>query len=137
MGSFGIPYPVESILTRVRSLAIATVGLGVLAGLALAGDALAARGHLPLPGPLIGTVLLLGWLLVRPRDADNLAIADRLIALMPLLFVPLLVEAVTPLRALGPALLGAVVTAAVATLVSLITTVAAAKLVAWLSSRSR
>lgn len=137
MADFGIPYPAESGLTRLRPLATAGAALAALAGLALAGDGLASWLHLPLPGPLVGTILLLGWLLGRARDAVHFAVADRLIALMPLLFVPLLVEAVAPLRALGPALLGVAITVAVATLVSLVTTVVAAKLVVWLSSRSR
>jgi holin-like protein len=137
MADFGIPYPADRGLTRLRPLATAGAALAALAGLALTGDGLSSWLHLPLPGPLVGTVLLLGWFLGRPRDAAHFAVADRLIALMPLLFVPLLVEAVAPLRALGPVLLGTAVTVAIATLVSLITTVVAAKLVVWISSRSR
>jgi holin-like protein len=137
MADFGIPYPKNFALRSLRAAAISIASLAVLAGLALAGDALSAAGHLPLPGPLLGTVLLVAWLCLRPGDARRLPAADWLIRLMPLLFVPLLVEAVAPLRALGRALPAVVFTVCFATVVSLAVTVAAARLTSWLSSRSR
>jgi holin-like protein len=137
MAVFGIPYPKKFRLRALRTVAISAASLGVLAALALAGDALAAVGHLPLPGPLLGTVLLVAWLCARPADALRLPAADWLIRLMPLLFVPLLVEAVAPLRALGHALPAVAVTVCVATVVSLAVTVFAARLTSWLSSPSR
>jgi holin-like protein len=121
----------------LRTAASSVLSLAVLTGLALLGDALSAAGHLPLPGPLLGTVFLLGWLCARPADARRLPAADWLIRLMPLLFVPLLVEAVAPLRALGRALPAVAFTVCAATVVSLAVTVAAARLTSWLSSRSR
>jgi putative effector of murein hydrolase LrgA (UPF0299 family) len=105
--------------------------------LTLLGDALAAAAHLPLPGPLVGTVLLVAWLAIRPSDAVQLPAADWLIRIMPLLFVPLLVEAVAPLRALGPALLGTAITVGIATVVALAVTALSARIVAWLCSHWR
>jgi holin-like protein len=137
MADFGIPYPKSKILSGVGALVGGAASLGVLAGLAQLGDLLAAAEHLPLPGPLVGTVLLVAWLAARPGDARHVPAADWLIRLMPLLFVPLLVEAVAPLRALGSALGGVAVTVCVATLVALVTTVLAARTVSWLCSRSR
>ncbi len=119
---------------RVRN---GLVTLAVLVGLTVLGDALAAALHLPIPGPLLGSAILVAWLGWRPAHAEALASADVLIAALPLLFLPLLVEAVGPLRALGPALLPVALTMTVATVAALGAAVAAARIAAWLCSRSR
>lgn len=149
MAIFGIPYPVLKAgmpVVKVTSPAPASaaervragiVTLAVLAGLTLLGDALVGALHLPVPGPLVGAALLVAWLTWRPAHAGVLASADGLIAALPLLFLPLLVEAVGPLRALGPALLPVVITMTAATVAALVTAVAAARIAAWLCSRSR
>lgn len=113
------------------------VTLAVMAGLTLLGDALAGALHLPLPGPLLGAALLVAWLARRPAHAEALAPANGLIAVLPLLFLPLLVEAVGPLRALGPVLLPVLVTMTAATVAALGAAVAAARIAAWLCSPSR
>jgi holin-like protein len=113
------------------------VTLAILAGLTVLGDALAAALHLPIPGPLLGSAILVAWLVWRPTHAEALASADVLIAALPLLFLPLLVEAVGPLRALGPALLPVALTMTVATVAALGAAIAAARIAAWLCSRSR
>ncbi len=154
MVMFGIPYPIfkvgmpavkarrpstasvlpASAAERVRA---GIVTLAVLSGLTLLGDALASALHLPVPGPLLGAALLVAWLAWHPAHAEALSSADGLIAVLPLLFLPLLVEAVGPLRALGPALLPVLVTMTAATVAALAAAVAAARIAAWLCSRSR
>ena len=55
----------------------------------LAGEALNRLTGLPLPGPVIGMFLLLGWLKLRPREHVALkAVAGWLIAHFAILFVP-------------------------------------------------
>ena len=57
-----------------------------------AGEAVARLSGLPVPGPVIGLLLLLGWLRVRPRraagEAPSVPVADGLLRVLPLLFVP-------------------------------------------------
>lgn len=122
--------------TLARPVAFAA-SLGLLVALARAGDTAAASLHLPIPGMLVAAVALVIWLARRPADAERLPAADRLVSAMPLLFVPLVVEAVAPLRALGAALLPFAATVVAATLAALIATIAVARLTAWLFSRSR
>ncbi len=120
---------------RSRNVRDAALTLAVLAGLTLLGDGLVGVLRLPVPGPLVGSAILVAWLVWRPAQTETLKPADGLIAALPLLFLPLLVEAVGPLRALGPALLPVVVTMTVATLAALVAAVAAARIAAWLCSR--
>ncbi len=134
MSSFGIPYPKSHLLR----LAVELIGgLALLWALALAGNAAASALHLPIPGMLLGAVALLIWLAYRPSHADRLVAADSLVALMPLFFVPLVVEAIAPLRALGAALVPFLITVVASTLGAFVATVAVARGAAWLSSRSR
>lgn len=138
MASFGIPYPNRRLTgNTLRSAAVHAASLGALIALAAAGTAIAGRLHAPVPGTILAAVALVVWLARRPNDVAALPAADKLVAAMPLLFVPLIVEAVAPLRALGAALLPFALTTVVATLAALAAAVFTARLVAWLSSRSR
>jgi holin-like protein len=114
-------------------------GLGLIALIALsfAGNLVATAFRLPLPGPVLAGVALVVWLARRPGDAAAFAYGDRLIAAMPLLFVPLVVGALASLRLLGPALTPFVVTMLASTLAALAATILAARGTAWLCSRSR
>ena len=63
--------------------------LCLLIGLQLAGTALAELVGLPIPGPVLGLMFLLVWLVAggrRPAGLD--AAADGFIRYLPLLFVP-------------------------------------------------
>lgn len=112
-------------------------GLAALIGLSVAGGALTTALHVPLPGPVLAGVVLVCWLARRPQDAGFFGSADRLIAAMPLLFVPLVVGAAASLSVLGGALTPFVVTLTASTLAALAATVAVARLTTWLCSRSR
>lgn len=55
----------------------------------LAGEALHLLTGLPLPGPVIGMVLLFGWLKLVPRDYAALkSVSGWLIANMTIMFIP-------------------------------------------------
>ena len=55
----------------------------------LAGEALTRAFHTPLPGPVIGMVLLFGYLAVRGQVPPTLAqVGDALLKNLSLLFVP-------------------------------------------------
>lgn len=55
----------------------------------LVGEAAARAAHLPVPGPVIGMVLLLIWLFARGGISDDLAmVGDGLLKHLSLLFVP-------------------------------------------------
>ena len=113
------------------------VGLIALIALSFAGSLVATTLRLPLPGPVLAGVALVVWLARRPGDAAAFAHGDRLIAAMPLLFVPLVVGAIASLRLLGPALTPFVITMLASTLAALVATILAARATAWLCSRSR
>jgi holin-like protein len=79
------------------------MNMDALKGLALlllcqsAGEALVRLAHLPLPGPVVGMLLLL-WLLRWPTTrAPTQAAADGLLAHLSLLFVPVGVGVMTHL----------------------------------------
>ena len=82
-------------------------GLAVLLVCQLLGEATVRAAGLPLPGPVLGLVLLLGVLLLARRRAppgaaaaaldDTEATADRVLAVLGLLFVPAGVGVVTEL----------------------------------------
>jgi holin-like protein len=110
---------------------------GLLVGLAVLGDALATALRLPVPGPLLGAVGLVVILACRPRWSSTLPAADALISLLPLLFVPLVVAAVGPLRGLGAALGPVALIVTVSTLAGLATTALAARAATWACSHSR
>ncbi|HWE08896.1 MAG TPA: CidA/LrgA family protein [Solirubrobacteraceae bacterium] len=79
----------DTIITRGRETAHVLVAIGVLWGFAGAGDLVASTAGLPVPGSVIGTVLL--WValetrLIRLRWIDGGA--RLLLAALGLLFVP-------------------------------------------------
>lgn len=143
MATFGIPYPkyhaLDPSLPQIAASKAAPFlgSLALLSVLAIVGNAAASALHLAVPGTLIAALLLVLWLTRRPADAARLPAADVLVGALPLLFVPLIVGAVAPLRALGAALLPFALTTAAATLAALAATVAVARIAAWLSSPSR
>ena len=83
----------------------------------LGGEAIARITGLPVPGPVLGLLLLLGWLTVRGRRGRGAPaaapVADGLLRVLPLLFVPAGVGVVAFLPLLReqwlPALVGLVV----------------------------
>lgn len=61
----------------------------VLMGYAIAGEAIARAGRLPIPGSVIGLLLLLAVITLRNRVSPELQSGARaLLARLPLLFVP-------------------------------------------------
>jgi holin-like protein len=76
-------------------------GLAVLLLCQSIGEALARLGHLPLPGPVLGMLLLLPALAWQPLQAPVAAAADGLLAHLSLLFVPVGVGVMTHLALIG------------------------------------
>ena len=72
-------------------------GLALLLALQAAGEALAHLLGLPLPGPVVGLILLLGALKFEPIREPVAAAADLLLAHLSLLFVPVGVGVITHL----------------------------------------
>ncbi len=56
----------------------------------LVGEFVVRAFGFPLPGPVLGLVLFLGWLLLRRPDADSgeVRAADGLLVYLPLFYVP-------------------------------------------------
>ena len=108
--------------------------LCLLIGLQLAGTAFAGVLGLPVPGPVIGLLVLLVWLLAGGRCSAGLeAAAEGFIRYLPLLFVPAAVGLVQYLDVLseqGLVLLLVVVLSTLAGLLvtALVFTIVAAKL---------
>ena len=87
-------------------------GLALLLVLQAAGDGLAHALRLPVPGPVVGMVLLILALRVERLRASVRAIAELLLAHLSLLFVPVGVGVITHLDLLahsGVPLLAAIV----------------------------
>lgn len=64
-------------------------GFALLLGFQLAGEVVTHLFSLPLPGPVVGMVLLLGALEIRAPQREGLrAASSGLLAVMSLLFVP-------------------------------------------------
>jgi holin-like protein len=76
-------------------------GLALLLLLQALGEALARGFHLPLPGPVLGLVLLLVALRVEVLRVPVAAAADVLLANLSLLFVPVGVGVITHLALLS------------------------------------
>jgi holin-like protein len=72
-------------------------GLALLLLLQAAGEGLARAFALPLPGPVVGLVLLLAALNLQPLRAPIQAAAEMLLAHLSLLFVPVGVGVITHL----------------------------------------
>jgi holin-like protein len=63
--------------------------LGRLLLFQLIGEGLSFGLKLPIPGPVLGMALLLGWLLWRPREAEQIRpTAQEILKHLSLLFVP-------------------------------------------------
>ena len=76
--------------------------LALLLGSQLAGEAVVRFLGLPVPGPVIGLVLLLGLLFVRPATANFLKpVTDVILKNLSLLFVPAAVGIIQHLGLLG------------------------------------
>lgn len=92
----------------------------------LAGELLVEASGLPVPGPVVGMVLLFTWLMLRKREHKELAAtADALLRNLALLFVPAGVGVVLHLGLLGRE--GVAISAAL--IVSTLATVAVTALV--------
>ena len=92
----------------------------------LAGELLVEASGLPVPGPVVGMVLLFTWLMLRKREDKELAAtADALLRNLALLFVPAGVGVVLHLGLLGRE--GVAISAAL--IVSTLATVAVTALV--------
>lgn len=65
-------------------------GLTVLLAFQLAGEGIALATRLPVPGPVLGMLLLLGWLTWRrpPAQAGTVRAAEGLLRHLQLFFVP-------------------------------------------------
>jgi holin-like protein len=89
-----------------------------------AGEVIARGVSLPLPGPVLGLLLLLAYLVVRGRAPDpDLAITSGwLLRYLGLLFVPAGVGVITQLDILGENWLPLLVAIPVSTLLGLLTT---------------
>ena len=97
--------------------------------LQLAGEGIARALSLPVPGPIIGFVLLLAVLRLQPRWTPSLKLAaDGLLSHLSLLFIPAGVGVVMHLKAIREEGLAIAVALAVSTLVGLAVT-------AWVAER--
>ena len=104
--------------------------LGVLLGFQLLGELLSRFTGLPVPGPVIGLVLLVVWLAVaayyrggRPDFADSAA--DGILGNLGLLFVPAGVGVIGQLAILGAHWAGIVFVLAISTVLTMLATVGA------------
>jgi holin-like protein len=79
-------------------------GFLVLLSFQLAGEALAHVAHLPIPGPIIGLLLLLAWAQLGGAVGEpGRQVARGLLSNLGLMFVPVAAGIVFQLRALGGA----------------------------------
>jgi putative effector of murein hydrolase LrgA (UPF0299 family) len=107
------------------------LALLVIAFFDLAGEVASRRLHVPLPGPVVGMLLLLGALVARPRWAGDLERGgDLLLRNMALFFVPAGVGVVTELHLLRAEWAPIGVALVVSTLIGLVVASAAFALVA-------
>ncbi len=94
--------------------------LTILIACQFVGEVAARAGNLPLPGPVIGLVLLLGWLIWRGGpDAEMRENCSGLLRHLLLLFVPAGVGIVTQLDVLRQNLVPALVAIVVSTALGL------------------
>ncbi len=89
-----------------------------------AGEVIARAASLPLPGPVIGLLLLLAYLIARDRapDRELTATSGWLLRHFGLLFVPAGVGVITQLDVLGDNWLPLLIAIPVSTLLGLLTT---------------
>jgi len=98
-------------------------GFTALLGLQLAGEILSRLLSLPIPGPVIGLMLLLALLTLRPMLVPLVSRAgDALLAHLSLLFIPAGVGVLVHIDRLDGALFGVAMTLASSTLLGLAVT---------------
>lgn len=96
----------------------------ILLACQLAGEAIHRLAGVPLPGSVIGMVLLLAWLAVRPRERPMLdKVTGWLIGHMTIMFVPAAVGIVDETGPLARYGLGIAVAVTVSTLLTMVVTV--------------
>ncbi len=99
------------------------LGFTLLLGFQIAGEAIVRVAGLPVPGPVVGLLLLLVLLVARPSLETRIAPASgALLAHLSLLFVPAGVGVVVHLHRLEGALVGVATTLALGTLAGLAVT---------------
>jgi len=108
--------------------------LTLILGCQLAGELAAKALQVAVPGPVIGMVLLLFFLLVRGSVPENLSrTADGLLSHLSLLFVPAGVGVMLHFRLLGDDWLPIGVALVISTVLTIIVT---ALMMAWLSRKA-
>jgi holin-like protein len=101
----------------------------------LAGEALVRLLGLPIPGPVVGMLLLLGGLIWRRRSSHELdQTADTLLRYLALLFVPAGVGVMVYLKVLSEAWVVLLITLAASTVITLLVT---GWLMQWLLKRGK
>lgn len=102
------------------------VGLLTLLACQLAGEFLARLLDLPVPGPVLGLVILLGWLQLREPAPDSglVRVSEGLLRHLQLLFVPAGVGVVQYLSVIGASALPIVLGLFVSWLLALTVTAA-------------
>lgn len=104
--------------------------LTLILGCQLAGELTTRATHIPVPGPVIGMVLLFGFLMLRGKVPDDLGrVADALLGNLSLLFVPAGVGVMLHFRLLGDDWLPIAVALVVSTMLTIMVTAA---LMVWL-----
>ena len=100
----------------------------------LAGELIARALHLPVPGPVLGMVLLFAFLLVRGKIPKDLAtVTDGLLSHMSLLFVPAGVGVMLHFRLFGDDWMPIAVALIVSTALTVVIT---GLMMAWLGKRA-
>lgn len=100
-------------------------GFAALLLFQLAGEAIAHLAHWPVPGPIVGLLLLLGWSWLGGRlGQSGEGVARGLLANLGLMFVPVASGILYQLRSLGPAAWHVVWVVVAATIVTLVATAA-------------
>lgn len=103
--------------------------LALLLGCQLLGEVMARTLSLPVPGPVVGLVILCAWLafrLYRHADIENESVtrtADGFLAVLGLLFVPAGVGVVQQLDVIGAHGLALIITVGGSTVITLLATV--------------
>ena len=107
------------------------MGMSVLLACQFAGELLARGLAMPIPGPVLGMVLLLGGLVVLGRVPDSLRLTgEGLLRYLTLLFVPAGVGLMVHARLIGTDLVAILATLVVSTALTLAVT-------AWVLDRLR
>ena len=108
----------------VRAPVMTMIGaIALLLACQLAGEAIHRLTGLPLPGSVIGLVLLLAWLAAVPRERPTLqAVSGWLTAHLSIMFVPAAVGLIEEGRPLSRYGVGIVVATAISTLLTMAVT---------------